>query len=233
VTFNKERPKPKFTASLDKTRLGTNANEEVVLSFSSEDLVDGMDVTLELDGLKPQDNLPTRAVTNYVYTVVNGKETQNVILETTESTATSKTCSVQLKAEEFEFEDSQILSVVQSNAITYSGKIDVKNANLSFGNNNNLQTDSDYYSTATYSIKVAGKDVVTNKKLTSYETSTTTSGWGWISYYITGIKTFKIDNVSISAEGINENTTVNIEITITANNNSRTVTYSSTIGDLR
>lgn len=230
ATFNKERPKPKFTASLDKTRLGTNANEVVVLSFSSQDLVDGMAVTLELDGLKPKTDQPTRAVTSYVYTVI-GTGQQNVTLLTTE--ATSKTCSVQLKAEEFGFEDSQILSVVQSNAITYSGKIDVKNAYLSFGNNNNLQTNSGYDSSATYSITVNGNKVVANQTITSYETSTSRSWEGYnFTYYITGIKSFTIENVSISAEGINENTTVKIEITITANNNSRTVTYSKTIKEL-
>ena len=229
ATFNKERPMPKFTASLNKTSLGASAGEEVVLSFSSEDLVDGMDVTLELDGLKPKTDLPTRAV-SYVYTV-SGTGTQTITLVTTGATTTSKTCSVKLKAEDFGFEDSETLSVVQSNAITYSGTIDINNANLSF--NNNLQTDSKYSSSAKYSIKVAGKDVVTNKELTSYKTMTTsTSNWGWTSYYITGISSFNISNVSISGEGIDKNTNVEIEITITTDNGSRTVTYNNTIDKL-
>lgn len=101
ATFNKERPMPKFTTSLDKTNVGADANQEVILSFSSEDLVDGMPVTLELDGLKPKNDLPTKAVTRYVYTV-NGKGTQTITLVTTESTTTNKTCTIQLKAEGFE-----------------------------------------------------------------------------------------------------------------------------------
>ena len=115
ATFSKERPMPKFTTSLDKTSLGADANQDVVLSFSSEDLIDGMEVTLELDGLKPKDGLPTKAVTRYVYTV-NGTGTQTITLVTTGSTTTSKTCTIQLKADGFE--DSETLSVVQQNTIS-------------------------------------------------------------------------------------------------------------------
>ena len=222
------RPKPVFTTSLSKTSLGVNAGEKVVLSFSSEDLVDGMAVTLELDGLRPNDNPPTRAVTSYIYTV-NGTETQNIPLVTTESTTTSKTCYVQLKAEEFGFEDSQILSVVQSNTVTYSGTINVKNANLSF-NNNNLKTDSNYtINSKLSSIKVGGKEIdVTDMVLTCTPNKMSTGK----QYYITGIREFSISNVSISGVGIDRNTNVEIQITITTNNGSRTVTYSSTIGNL-
>ena len=231
ATFTKERPVPKFTASLSKTNLGANANEEVVLSFSSENLVDGMDVTLELDGLKPTTDLPTRAVTSYVYNV-SGTGEQEITLVTTESTATSKTCTVQLKAE-FGFEDSETLSVVQSNAITYSGNIDVKNANLSFGNNNNLQTDWNYSSSATYSITVDGKKVDVTGGTLTYTPNKTSTGNNWNrQYYITGINSFNIPDVSISGEGINENTTVKITIKVTTNNGSRDVTYSKTIKEL-
>ena len=112
ATFSKDRPMPKFTTSLDKTSLGADANQDVVLSFSSEDLIDGMEVTLELDGLKPKNDLPTKAVTRYVYTV-NGTGTQTITLVTTESTTSSKTCSVQIKAEGFE--DSEVVTVEQNN----------------------------------------------------------------------------------------------------------------------
>ena len=113
ATFDKVRPTPKFTTSLSKTSLGADANEEVVLNFSSEDLVDGMNVTLELDGLRPKDNLPTKAVTSYVYTV-EGTETQIITLVTTESTTTNKTCTVQLKAEGFV--ESEVMSIKQTAA---------------------------------------------------------------------------------------------------------------------
>ena len=123
ATF-KERPMPKFTASLDKTRLGANAGEDVELRFSSEDLVDGMAVTLELDGLKPQADQPTRAATSYVYTV-NGTGTQTITLLTTESTATSKTCSVQLKADYFETET---ITIDQTAYVEVTGKISFADA---------------------------------------------------------------------------------------------------------
>jgi hypothetical protein len=114
ATFTKERPMPKFTTSLDKTNVGAGADQVVTLTFSSEDLVDGMDVTLELDGLKPQGDLPTKAV-SYIYTV-KGTGTQTIKLVTTESTTASKTCSIQLKAEGFE--SSGIMNVVQKNVQT-------------------------------------------------------------------------------------------------------------------
>ena len=126
ATFSKDRPMPKFTTSLDKTSLGADANQDVVLSFSSEDLINGMEVTLELDGLKPKNDLPTKAVTRYVYTV-NGTGTQTITLVTTESTTTSKTCSVQIKAEGFE--DSETLNVVQSAGVS------IPSGNLIFPNN--------------------------------------------------------------------------------------------------
>ena len=112
ATFNKERPMPKFTTSLNKTNLGAGDGQEVELTFSSEDLYHGMEVTLDLDGLAPKDNLPTKAVTSYVYTV-NGTGTQTITLVTTESTTSSKTCSIKLKAEGFE--DSAVMTVEQSN----------------------------------------------------------------------------------------------------------------------
>ena len=119
ATFNKERPKPKFTTSLNKTSLGADAGQEVILTFSSEDLVNGMPVTLELDGLKPKNDLPTKAVTRYVYTV-NGTGTQTITLVTTESTTTNKTCTIQLKADGFE--DSAV-ATVQQTAATYALKM--------------------------------------------------------------------------------------------------------------
>ena len=229
ATFT-ERPTSKFTASLNKTSLGASANEEVVLSFSSDDLLDGMEVTLELDGLAVIE--PTRAVTSYVYKVI-GTEEQEITLVTTGSTTTSKTCTVQLKAEKFGFEDSETLSVVQRNIVTYAGTINV-NENLSFDDNNNLQTNSSSYSSsAKYSIEVGGNDVVTNQQFTTYTTTTTSTGNNWNKkYYITGISSFNIPDVSISGADIDENTTVKITITITTNYGSKTVTYNSTIGNL-
>jgi serine/threonine protein phosphatase PrpC len=229
ATFTEERPVPKFTTSLSKTRLGANAGEEVVLSFSSDDLVDGMAVTLELDGLKPTPDLPTRAVTRYVYTV-SGTGQQNITLVTTGSTATSKTCSVQLKAEDFGFEDSETLSVAQSKIVTYAGTINI-NSTLNF--DNWLQTDSSHSSSAKFNVKVGGNQVdVTNWKLT-YTPNKTSQGNSWNrKYYITGISGFSISDVSISGEGIDDETEVSITITITYNNNSRSVTYTSVIGSL-
>ena len=226
ATFTKGRPKAQFTASFNKTSLGVAAGEEVELSFSSEDLFDGMNVTLELDGLAPKGNLQTRAITSYVYTVKGGAGKQTITLVTTESTSTTKTCYAQLKADGFE--DSERLSVVQSDIVTYAGKINVTNADLIFSD---LQTDKNYSSTAKFSIEVNDKPVDVSSATIKY-TQTIRSTNRPTRYYITGISSFEISNVSISGEGINEDTEVKITITITANGSSRTVTYSSKIGDL-
>lgn len=221
TTFNKERPKPKFTASLNKTNLGANANEVVVLSFSSDDLVDGMAVTLELDGLKPQADLPTRAVTRYVYTV-NGTGPQDVTLLTTE--ATSKTCYVQLKAEEFGFEDSQILSVVQSNAITYSGK----NITVTYSVNRPEVSGgsvSSSYSAKINSITVDGAQVdFTGRATYTYSRNP-------------GTLTITLDSISITASDLNDSTVIKFDCTVTRTkgNSSATVpaTFTKTIKDLK
>ena len=188
-----------------------------------------MKVTLELDGLKPiGTTLETRAATSYVYTV-RGTGKQTITLVTTESTSTTKTCSAKLKAEEGSgFEDSELLSVVQSNIVTYAGNIQVTDANLNF--DSNLQTNKNYTSSATFSMKVGDKDVDVKGADITYTTNNLKKSSKY--YYITGIKSFTISNVSISGEGINEDTEVKITITITANGNSRTVTYRSTIGGL-
>ena len=96
-----------------------------------------------------------------------------------------------------------------------------------------LETNNNYSSSATFSINVYGKEVdVTGAKLTYTPNTNDYWEWGRHKYFITGIKTFNIENISISGVGIDENTDVEIQITITANNDSRTVTYSSTIGSL-
>ena len=222
TTFNKERPTPKFTTSLSKTNLGTSAGEEVELSFSSDDLVDGMDVTLELDGLRPQTDLPTRAVTRYVYTV-NGTGQQKITLVTTESTTTSKTCSIQLKAEKFGFEDSQILSVKQSNNVTYSGK----NINVTYSVNRpdvSGGSGSSSYSATIDSITVNG-GTVDYKGSATYTYSNNP-----------GTLTVALDSISITDNDLNDSTVITFECTITRKKGSSTgtvtATFTKTIKDL-
>lgn len=222
ATFTKERPVPKFTTSLSKTRLGANADEEVVLSFSSEDLVDGMAVTLELDGLEPKADLPTRAVKRYVYTV-SGTGQQNITLVTTESTATSKTCSVKLKAEDFGFEDSETLSVVQSNVITYSGQnikvtYSTDRPSLSGGSG------STSYSATINTITVDGAQV-------DYTGSAT-----YTYSYNPGTLTVTLNSISITARDLNDSAVIEFECTVTRKrgsaSNSKTVKFTKTIKEL-
>ena len=99
---------------------------------------------------------------------------------------------------------------------------------------NQLQTTNNSYpSSATYSITIDDKDVeFTGGDLTYKTNNTQTGDWWNPQYYINRINSFTIENVSISAEGINENTTVKITITITTNYGSRDVTYSKTIKEL-
>ena len=104
------------SVSLSPTTLAGDAGLPVTLSFSGAELIDGMTVTLELDGLAPKaGTLSTKATTEYTYTV-SGTGKQTVELETTESTTSSRTCSVKLKAAGFE--DSEEVTVTQSAGIT-------------------------------------------------------------------------------------------------------------------
>lgn len=178
-----------------------------------------MDVTLELDGLRPENDLPTRAVTRYVYTV-NGTGTQEITLVTTEATTTSKTCYVQLKAEEFGFEDSQILSVVQSNAVTYSGtdKKVTYSINRPNGNGNS-------YSATINSIKV-------NNASVDYDGSaeyTYSKGSGTL--------TITLDLISITGSDLSTSTEIEFDCTITRYNwgtatGTTTAKFIKTIGEL-
>ena len=188
--FNKERPTPKFTASLNKTSLGADAGQEVVLTFSSEDLVDEMPVTLELDGLKPKNDLPTKAVTRYVYTV-NGTGTQTITLVTTESTTTSKTCTIQLKADGFE--DSAVMSVVQSNGMS------IINKNITLSLKLNHRDPQDY--TVTTTISANDSSIITNGNTTDYTWSGNAQPY---------TLTVALKNVSIT------NTTEKTKITVTS-----------------
>ena len=156
ATF-KERPTSKFTASLNKTSLGASAGEEVELSFSSNDLLDGMDVTLELDGLKPKTDLPTRAVTRYVYTV-SGTGTQKITLVTTGTTTTSKTCTVKLKADYF---DTQSVTIDQQAPQT-TGTISFANADQRISRDTNQQVWKNAGITLTNEKSSSNRDVSNN-----------------------------------------------------------------------
>lgn len=220
ATFNKERPMPKFTTSLDKTSLGADANQVVTLTFSSEDLVNGMPVTLELDGLKPQGDLPTKAVTSYVYTV-NGTGTQTIRLVTTAETETSKICSIQLKAEGFE--DSAVMTVVQSNTITYSGN----NIKVTYSVNRPSVTGgsgSSTYKAEINSIKVDNKAV----DYTGSATYTYSSNPGTL--------TITLNSISITGNNLSSSTIVVFDCTVTRQKGTATGTipaeFQKTIGEL-
>ena len=224
ATFTKEqRPTPKFTTSLSKTNLGTSAGEEVVLTFSSEDLVDGMDVTLELDGLRPETDLPTRAVTRYVYTV-NGTGTQTITLVTTESTTTSKTCSIQLKAEKFGFEDSQILSVVQRNSVTYSGE----NITVTYSVNRPEVNGGGFY-TSEYSATI--NSITVDGVTVDYKGSAT-----YTYSKNPGTLTVNLNSISITGKDLKDSTNIEFNCTIKHKKGSKegtvTATFTKTIKEL-
>ena len=211
---------PKFTTSLDKTNVGAADNQEVILSFSSEDLVDEMPVTLELDGLKPKNGLPTKAVTRYVYTV-DGTGTQTITLVTTESTTSSKTCSIQLKAEGFE--SSSVLEVVQSNTVTYSGK------NIKVTYSANRPDVSGGSGSSTYSAQI--NTIKVNDKEVNYEGSAS-----YTYSYNPGTLTITLDSISITDNNLDSSSVVEFECTITrkkgTTTGTRTEKFTKTIGEL-
>jgi hypothetical protein len=143
---------------------------------------------------------------------------------TTESTATSKTCYVQLKAEEFGFEDSQILSVVQSNAVTYSGKnitvtYSTDRPSLSSGSG------SSSYSATINSITVNGAQVDYEKGSVNY----TYSG-------NPGTLIVTLNSISITASDLDDSTAIEFNCTITRQkgsaSNSKTAKFTKAIGEL-
>ena len=100
-----------------------------------------MNVTLELDGLAPKTSTQsTKAVTNYTHTVTGTGE-QTITLVTTESTTSTRTCTVQLKAAGFE--DSEVVSVKQANGIFLENKTIILNLKLNHSKPNDYTVDPD------------------------------------------------------------------------------------------
>lgn len=110
ATVTNREPAQFTNVSLNPTAVGTSAGEKVTLNFSSDDLIDGMTVTLVMDGLTVEGSTQsTKAVTEYTH-IVNGTGVQTITLETTDATTSSRTCTMQLKAAGFE--DSEVVSVL-------------------------------------------------------------------------------------------------------------------------
>ena len=225
------------------TRFELEAGIEADFQFDipADSYYDGMAVYVTLDRLVPADDeenleyVVQRAVGDRYLYRVPGYGRQTIKLATSE--ALEGDCTVTLEAQYF---DTEVVTVPQVDRVTYSGDIDVENAGLTF--NTRLQTnDANYGSTATVSIQVDGVSEVEYNHTLTYRTSneSVNSGSNWwptYTYYITGVESFSIADVSVTGTGISSDTNVTITITVTSdrqqNNRSRTVTYTSTIGEL-
>ena len=135
-----------------KTSLGTAANETVNFSFTLSDYDPGMTVTVALDGLVPaDDNLApataTRAAQNYVFTPTGASCTLRLM--TTEG---AKTCSVQLFADEYYYDATDIETIEQADKNTIpAGKLITniaRNNGFASGGTIYLYTNSNYTGTS-------------------------------------------------------------------------------------
>ena len=238
-----ERQTYKFNGTfVDVESLETEADAEVDFTFNiPADALEalralypdagdaGVPMFVILDRLHPADDKlvysQARAEGDrYIYRIKQaGKQT--IRLATT--SADVGVCTVTLQADYF---DTQSVTIRQSSIVTYTGTITVTDANLTF---NQLQTDRSYSHSVKYSITVDDNEVVTDQEFTSYTIDKEQTGNWWnYQYYITGISSFTIENVSISGEGIDDTTEVSITITITTDYGSQIVTYSKTIKEL-
>ena len=220
----------------------TNGDEVTTLRAGEVHIVDfnfdmtyfeeGMTVSVDLDGLVPNDDMPTtgpgsiyeastRAATRYTFNPEGKKCT--IRLKTDKD---ASTWSVKLSADGFAADASA--SIEQMREVTYSGTVEVKDVTLNF--ESNLQTDRTYTSTGKVVISVENATEIKCGALT-YSTSRSSTSRP-TRYYITGITAFEINDIKITGENIDDNTIVTITITVTTNNGSRDVTYSKKIKEL-
>ncbi len=211
-----------------KASLRQSANDEVTFTFKLSDYEDGMIVDVALEGLVPADgNLAkvTRDAVTYRY---EPKEPECVLNLKTE-TSGAKTCSVQLSADKYYYNQSEKKTIEQIKEVTYSGTVEVNDVTLNF--DSNLRTDSSNYTSE--GEVVISVENATEIKCGALRYSTRTSSTSRPTrYYITGITAFGIDDIKITGENIDDNTIVSITITVKTNYGSKKVTYSTTIKEL-
>ena len=222
------------------------SNIPVEFTFTVPVHYDNMEVNVTLDGLLPADDDPNglrevegrSAIKTFAFKPEAGKDTYTLKLKTINKEAC--VCSLTLEAEKYYYE-TETLNIEQKvqTSVTYSGTINVTDVNLTF--NPRLQTSNNQYkvNNASVTIEVDGASHIESGNLTSYDTSRTneTTGNWWnqtTSYYITGLREFTIQDVSITRDNIDENTRVTIIITLTTdrNNNTGSVEITRTIGEL-
>ena len=206
-----------------KASLGTAADETVNFSFTLSDYEPGMTVTVALDGLVPADDTElvsaaTRAVTNYVFS----PESANCTIHL-KTTAGAKTCSVQLFAEDYYYDASEIATIQQKDQEVYKGDITGLTQTVDIGKNR------ENISFSNFSISVAGGYAM------SYD-SINISNNGYNDKNLTvGVE---IIGLIISAESINENTEVTIKFTVnyqekSGKSGSKNVEIKKKISDLK
>jgi hypothetical protein len=215
----------KFTAiSLNPTSLEPKAGKDVTLTFSisADDFYDGMDVNVKLEGLVPAQNSdlePLTRATTYVYRP-NASGTYTIPLKTAEDG--ENTCTVKLSADGFE--DSETMTVVQSNTVTYSGK-DIKvEYSINRPNVNGGSNYSSSYSAEINSIKVDNKAVdYTGSAKYTYSSNP-------------GTLTITLTSISITDNNLSSSTVIEFDCTITRTKGNATGTttakFTKTIGEL-
>ena len=188
--------------------LGTAANLPVDFSFTLSDYEPGMTVTVALDGLLPDDGslapaTATRAAENYIFSPTSANCTLS--LKTTEG---AKICSVQLFADEYYYDASEICTIEQSDIQT----ITIANtAQISFTWSSNQQAPN----TTTITLPDNPGAEITYDRATY--------GGSGRNRYIT------IRNLKIVGSGLSDDTPV----TIVASRNTTRITINTTIGQLK
>lgn len=211
----------------------------VEFTFTVPTYYDGMVVNVTLDGLIPNDDDRLKevegraAIKTYTFEPNAEETTYTLQLKTINKDAC--TCSLTLESEKYYYE-TETLNIEQKvqTSVTYSGTINVTET-LTF--NSSLQTNDNQYkvNNASVTIDVDGASHIESGNLTYSKSTETIGSWWNQTYYITGLREFTIQNVSITGDNIDENTNVTITITVTSDrqqSGSRTVTYTNTIGEL-
>lgn len=197
------------------------ADEEVEFSFTLSDYEEDMVIDVALDGLIPADGTlegpVTKAVSHYRYKPTG----ENCVLKLkTTSTEQNATCSVQLFAEDFYYDESAKKTINQVNLVTYKGSLNVTIKNLSIQHYKNNQDPTP--GIQIQEISVSGATVNFNSNVTDITKTTRYSGR---KYTLTQVS-FNINNLEITGSGLKDDTEISIKVKITYGNSAEnTVTY--------
>ena len=203
------------------TSLPSSTSQNVNFSFEMSDPEDGMPVTVELEGLEPATDQLTRS-TLYTYIVKGtGKQTLNL-----NTIAGLTQCWVKLSADGYYYTPSEVASLTLEDKVTYSGTLSVSVTNIGITLNNQNTTPTP---TITINSITIGDINLSNLKASNI---THVAKQNNKKYTLSSVN-FDINNISVTGNGLTDNTKITLNVTIKYGNTSKIFEVEYNLKDLK